>query len=202
MVSSVSIDVSVKGAVVSVKEEGCAEEMPQVVGVITSRTRARRGAGDWIEIGRKHRAFVPDGIPVPSVGEVGECWGRMTANGADPVLMVSRIRSRRFEACASPSELLGVLGLCRTPPRLVEEVCQLLGPLVEWLCCAGWKAVARGIVKGTLRSARAISADPFLLYRRRGLPFQAAVAVAQVLGHDLYSDEHYKAAVMEACQHR
>ena len=192
-----SIQGSMQGKDVSAKVASCPEEMPQVVGVITSRTRARRGAGDWIEIGRKHRAFVPDGIPVPSVGEVGECWGRMTANGADPVLMVSRIRSRRFEACASPSELLGVLGVRRTPPLRFEEVCQLLGPLVEWLCCAGWKAVARGIVKGTLRSARAISADPFLLYRRRRLPFQATVAAAQVLGHELCSDGHYKAAVME-----
>jgi hypothetical protein len=54
------------------------------------------------------------------------------------------------------------------------------------------------IVKGTLRSVQAIAADPFLLYRRRRLPFQAAVAAAQVLGHELYSDGHYKAAVMEA----
>ena len=84
-----SIQGSMQGKDVSAKVASCPEEMPQVVGVITSRTRARRGAGDWIEIGRKHRAFVPDGIPVPSVGEVGECWGRMTANGADPVLMVS-----------------------------------------------------------------------------------------------------------------
>ena len=91
-----------------------------------------------------------------------------------------------------------MLDLRRSPPRQVVKVFQLLGPLVEWLCCAGWKAVARKLVKGTLRSVQAIVADPFLLYRRRGLPFQAAVAAAQVLGHDLYSDEHYKAAVMEA----
>ena len=198
MVCSGSLEVRVQGEVVSAEMAGSPEEMPKVVGVITSRTRARRGSGDWIEIARKHRAFIPDGLSVPSVGEVGECWGRVIANGPDPFLMVSRIRSRRFEACASSSELLGVLGLRRSPPRQVLMVFQLLGPLVEWLCCAGWKAVARKLVKGTLRSVQAIVADPFILYRRRGLPFQAAVAAAQVLGHDLYSDEHYKAAVMEA----
>ncbi len=193
-----STQVSMQGKDVSAEVVSCPEEMPQVVGVITSRTRARRGAGEWIEIGRKRRAFVPDGLPVPSVGEVGEFWGRTMANGADLFLMVSGSRSRPFEACASPSELLRVLGLRRAPPRQVEEVFQLLAPLVEWLCCAGWKAVARGILKGTLRSARAISADPFLLYRRWRLPFQATVAAAQVLGHELCSDGHYKAAVMEA----
>ena len=150
MVCSGSLEVRVQGEVVSAEMAGSPEEMPKVVGVITSRTRARRGSGDWIEIARKHRAFIPDGLSVPSVGEVGECWGRVIANGPDPFLMVSRIRSRRFEACASSSELLGVLGLRRSPPRQVVKVFQLLGPLVEWLCCAGWKAVARKLVKLSL----------------------------------------------------
>jgi len=84
MVCSGSIEVSVLEEVVSAEVAGCPEEMPKVVGVITSRTRARRGSGEWIEIARKHRAFIPDGLPAPSVGEVGECWGRVIANGTDP----------------------------------------------------------------------------------------------------------------------
>ena len=75
MVCSGSLEVHVQGEVVSDEMAGSPEEMPKVVGVITSRTRARRGAGEWIEIGRKRRAFVPDGLPAPSVGEVGEFGG-------------------------------------------------------------------------------------------------------------------------------
>jgi len=182
---------------VSPAVSGYPEGMPQVVGVVTGLTRSRRGSGEWVEISRKQRAFVPGGLPMPSVGEVGEFWGRIVSKGSEAFLLVSASRSRRFEACASQSELLGMFGLRRSPPRHADEVFRSLGPLLEWLCCSGWKGVARGIMKGTIRSVRSIAADVFVLYRRRRLPFQAAVAAAKVLGQELGGDGHYKAVVRE-----
>ena len=48
MVCSGSIEVRVQGRSSRQEMAGSPEEMPKVVGVITSRTRARRGSGDWI----------------------------------------------------------------------------------------------------------------------------------------------------------
>jgi hypothetical protein len=73
--------------------------------VITSRTRARRGSGDWIEIARKHRAFIPDGLSVPSVGEVGECWGSdsqwapILSDGVQDTITTIRKPARAHRSC-------------------------------------------------------------------------------------------------------
>jgi hypothetical protein len=192
-----SIQVSMQGKDVSAEVASCPEEMPQVVGVITSRTRARRGAGEWIEIGRKHRAFVPDGTSRAFgrrggrvLGASDSQWRRSLSDGLQDT--ITTIRSLR--------EPIGVAGgprLASYPTTSGRGGMPIVGPPGGMAVLCRLESRGAQIVKGTLRSARAISADPFLLYRRRRLPFQAAVAAAQVLGHELCSDGHYKAAVME-----
>lgn len=168
-----------------------------VTGCVTLSSCNARATGMWIMLNRRRRVFLPSSVGTVAVGEVITVTGWQEEDHESAFVIA--------QSCA-PSSLSipgDVSGLSRAVygrqgrPDHELLVIELLGPVLRWLLAAGWGALAREIAKGSLRTVRTMYQDVFMLYRRRGLPYQVTRYLHTLLGRQEEALGHLQAVAAE-----
>lgn len=168
-----------------------------VTGCVTLSSCNARATGMWIMLNRRRRVFLPSSVGTVAVGDVITVTGWQEEDHESAFVMA---QSCGPSSLSIPDDVSGlsraVYGRQGRPDHGLLVI-ELLGPVLRWLLAAGWGALAREIAKGSLRTVRTMYQDVFVLYRRRGLPYQVTRYLHTLLGRQEEALGHLQAVAAE-----
>ena len=168
-----------------------------ISGCVTMSSHNARLTGRWIMINRRRRIFLPFSVGTVSVGDAVTIMGWQEEDHESAFVMAQSCEPASLSIPGDVNGLSRALYGRQGRPDHAMLVIELLGPVLRWLLASGWATLAREIGKGSLRSARMIYQDVFVLYRRRGLSYQPAAYLHSLLDRPEDALGHLQALAAE-----
>lgn len=168
-----------------------------ITGCVTLSSCNARATGMWIMLNRRRRVFVPSSVGTVAVGDAMTVTGWQEEDHESTFVMAQSVTSSSLSIPGDVEGLSRALYGRQGRPDHGLLVIELLGPVLRWLLAAGWGTLARELATGSLRTVRTIYQDVFVLYRRRGLPYQVTRYLHTVLGRPVEALGHLQAVAAD-----
>lgn len=169
----------------------------EISGCVTMVSVGRQMTGCWIMVNRRQRAFVPNQVGRLDVGMSVLLSGWPSTDSHGDYVMVQQWTEAPLKMPQDALGLAKALFKSAGRPRHWDEAYAVLGPVMQWLASAGWRAVAVKVAESTSHRLQLITDDVFVLYRQSLVPFHVAAFLHHLLGRMDLSLGYVRAAAAE-----
>lgn len=152
-----------------------------VTGCVTMVSQGARSTGVWLLLNRRTRVYLPQSVGLVTVGDCVTVSGWREEDRKSWFVMAQQCEPAPLSVPGDRSGLMKALYGRGGYPEHAHVVLELIGPILRWLLAAGWPSVSKELAKGLIRTVRTIYQDVYVLYRRKGIPYQVAHYFQQLL---------------------